>query len=70
MLEGMGGQKLTFNNDYHIYFDEGNPKVLAFDGLQDKYTKDDNVFIVIEPESVNVFSSETLSAIEDFEQHS
>jgi len=70
MMAGSGGQFLTFNNDYHIYFDEDNPQVLAFDGLQDKYTKDDNVFIVIQPEDGKVFTRETLSAIEDLEQMS
>lgn len=68
MLAGSGGQFLTFNNDYHIFFDEDNPQVLAFDGLQEKYTKDDNVFIVIQPESGQVFTRNTLSAIEDLEQ--
>ncbi|MFT7588614.1 MAG: putative RND superfamily exporter protein, partial [Limisphaerales bacterium] len=68
MMAGYGGQFITFNNDYHIFFDEGNPRVMAFDGLQEKYTKDDNVFIVIEPENGNVFTLETLKAIEDLEQ--
>jgi len=68
MMAGSGGQHLSFNNDYHVFFDDDNPQILAFDDLQEKYTKDDNVFIVIEPESGNVFSRETLSAIEDLEQ--
>ncbi len=68
LMAGSGGQFLSFNNDYHIYFDEDNAQVLAFDALQDKYTKDDNVFIVIQPESGKVFTKETLSAIEDLEQ--
>lgn len=70
MVCGMGGQFLAFNNDYHIFFRKDNPQVMAFDGLQEKYTKDDNVFIVIEPESGNVFTRETLAAIEDLEQRS
>ncbi len=68
MLLGSGGQNLKFNNDYHVFFDADNPQVLAFDGLQEKYTKDDNVFIVIEPKSGKVFTKETLAAIEDLEQ--
>jgi len=57
-----------FNNDYHVFFDEGNPQVEAFDGLQHKYTKDDNVFIVIQPESGAVFTKETLEAIAVLEE--
>ncbi len=68
LAAGSGGQYLTFNNDYHIFFDEDNPHVLAFDGLQEKYTKDDNVFIVIQPEDGEVFSSKTLAAVEDLEE--
>ena len=68
MAAGSGGQNLKFNNDYHIFFDEGNPQVAAFDGLQEKYTKDDNAFIVITPKSGNVFTKKTLGAIEELEQ--
>ena len=65
---GSGGQFLTFNNDYHIFFDDDNPQVIAFDGLQEKYTKDDNAFIVIAPKDGKVFTRETLSAIAELEQ--
>jgi len=68
LAAGSGGRFLTFNNDYHIFFDEDNPQVLAFDALQEKYTKDDNVFIVIQSENGKVFTRETLSAIEKLEQ--
>ncbi|MBL4888234.1 MAG: MMPL family transporter [Flavobacteriaceae bacterium] len=68
MIAGSGGRFLTFNNDYHIFFNEDNPQVLAFDALQEKFTKDDNVFIVIAPESGTIFTRETLSAIEDLEK--
>lgn len=70
MVAGSGGQFLSFNNDYHVFFDEDNPQVVAFDELQEKYTKDDNVFIVVEPTNGNVFTKETLAAIEDLEQMS
>ena len=65
---GSGGGNLKFNNDYHIFFDKDNPQVLAFDGLQEKYTKDDNAFITISPKNGNVFTKETLAAVEELEQ--
>ena len=68
MAAGSGGQFLSFNNDYHIFFDHDNPQVLAFDGLQEKYTKDDNAFIVIAPKNGEVFTKEALVAIEELEQ--
>ncbi|MBL4670023.1 MAG: MMPL family transporter [Flavobacteriales bacterium] len=68
MAAGSGGRNLKFNNDYHIFFDKDNPQVLAFDGLQEKYTKDDNAFITISPKNGNVFTKETLAAVEELEQ--
>jgi len=68
MAAGNGGSNLKFNNDYHIFFDADNPQVLAFDGLQEKYTKDDNAFITISPKNGDVFTKETLAAVEDLEQ--
>ena len=62
---GFGGQYIGFNNDYHVFFSEENPQLQAFDALQQKYTQDDNVFIVIEPKDGDVFTAETLSAIEE-----
>ncbi|WP_083262622.1 efflux RND transporter permease subunit [Roseivirga sp. 4D4] len=64
MAFGAGGQ-MGFNSDYHVFFSEDNPQMLAYDGLQNKYTKDDNVFIVISPKDGQVFTQETLTAIEE-----
>lgn len=68
MAAGSGGQFIRFNNDYHIFFDADNPQVLAFDGMQEKYTKDDNAFIVLAPKNGDVFTKENLAAIEELEQ--
>lgn len=61
---GSGGRNVGFNSDYHVFFSDDNPQMLAFDALQNKYTKDDNVFIVIEPRDGKVFTKETLEAVE------
>ena len=66
IMAGMGAGKMTFNSDYHIFFSEENPQLLAYDALQNKYTKDDNVFIVFEPADGDVFTPRTLKAVEDF----
>lgn len=66
IVAGMGAGKMTFNSDYHVFFSEENPQLLAYDALQNKYTKDDNVFIVFEPEDGAVFTPHTLKAIEEF----
>ncbi|GAA3579376.1 efflux RND transporter permease subunit [Snuella lapsa] len=55
---------MKFDGDYHVFFSESNPELEAFDALQDKYTKDDNVLLVLSPKNKNVFTRENLMAIE------
>ncbi len=63
---GLGSQgKMQFDGDYHVFFSESNPELEAFDALQDKYTKDDNIVIVLAPKDKNVFTKENLVAIEE-----
>jgi predicted RND superfamily exporter protein len=66
LVAGFGAGKMTFNGDYHVFFSDENPQLKAFDALQNKYTKDDNVFILFEPQDKNVFTPRTLKAIEEF----
>ena len=65
MMAGMGGQYLGFNTDYRAFFGDDNPQLQAFTALQEKYSKDDNVFIVIQPQDGKVFTPETLAAVEE-----
>jgi predicted RND superfamily exporter protein len=67
-LAGMGAKNLTFNNDYRIFFDENDKRLLAFENLQNTYTKNDNVLIAIAPKDGKVFTRKTLAAIEDITQ--
>ncbi len=62
---GSGGSKLGFDSDYHVFFSKANPELEAFDALQEKYTKDDNIVIVLSPENGNVFTKENLMAVEE-----
>jgi predicted RND superfamily exporter protein len=60
---GSGGRFLEFTNDYRVFFGEDNPQLKAFDNLQDSYTKNDNVLIMLMPKPGNVFESNALEAI-------
>ena len=63
---GLASQgKMEFDGDYHVFFSESNPELEAFDALQEKYTKDDNVILVLAPENGDVFTKENLIAIEE-----
>ena len=60
-----GARFLKFDNDYRIFFDGDNPQLLAFENLQNTYTKDDAALIVLAPKNGKVFSKETLTAVVD-----
>ncbi|WP_353777258.1 efflux RND transporter permease subunit [Winogradskyella sp. 3972H.M.0a.05] len=63
---GLGSQgNMEFDGDYHVFFSKSNPELEAFDALQEKYTKDDNVILVLSPSNGNVFTKDNLVAIEE-----
>lgn len=59
-----GARLLQFTADYRVFFGHDNPELQAFEQLQNTYTKNDNVMIVVAPRDGDVFTRETLSAIE------
>ncbi|MEO1887693.1 MAG: MMPL family transporter [Methyloprofundus sp.] len=62
-LSGSGLKNLEFVNNYRVFFGEDNPQLLAFDELQNTYSKSDNVMILVEPANGDVFTRENLQAI-------
>ncbi|MCK5718321.1 MAG: MMPL family transporter [Thiomargarita sp.] len=58
------GLPLKFDTDYRVFFSDENPQLIAFDNLQNTYTKNDNVLIVLAPKDKQVFTANTLSAVE------
>ncbi len=65
LLAAVGGKNLFFNNDYRIFFSPEDPRLQAFENLQNTYTKNDNVLVVLAPKDGIVFKSDTLAAVED-----
>jgi predicted RND superfamily exporter protein len=59
-----GARFLTFSNDYRAFFSGDDPHLLAFDALQDIYTKSDNVIYVVAPGDGDIFSPKNLSTLE------
>ncbi len=59
-----GVRFLGFSNDYRVFFSEENPQLIAFENLQNTYTKSDNVLFVIAPADGDVFTPHTLEAVE------
>ncbi len=60
-----GGQFLSFTNDYRVFFSGENTHLMAFEDLQNTFSKNDNVLFVIAPDDRKVFTPETLAAIAD-----
>ncbi len=65
LLAGSGGRFLTPNNDYRIFFSEDNPQLIEFDKVQRTYTKIDNVLFAITPGSGDVYSADSIAAIQE-----
>jgi len=65
-----GGKNLVFTNDYRYFFSEDNPQLLEFETLQDTYTKNDNIFIMLEPKNGDVFNKEYLAALKELTEQS
>lgn len=63
-LAASGGRFLSFTADYRVFFGEDNPELLAFETLQNTYTKNDNVLFVLTPRDGDVFTASTLASIE------
>jgi predicted RND superfamily exporter protein len=70
MLAAAGAQHLQMTTDYRVFFGADNPQLMAFDTLENTYSKNDNVLIVIAPKDGNVFTQKTLAAIQDLTKKS
>ncbi len=60
-----GGRHLQFVNDSRIFFSKENPQLQAFEALENIYTKNENILFVLAPKGGNVFTNNTLQAIEE-----
>jgi len=60
-----GAKNLVFTTDYRVFFSDDNPQLLAFEELQDAYTRSDNVLVMLQPKDGDVFSEKTLQAVNE-----
>lgn len=64
-IAAFGAQKLVFDSDYRVFFGEDNPQLVAYESMQNVYSKSDNVSFVVAPNDGNVFSAAHLQAIKE-----
>ena len=60
-----GARFLSFSTDYRVFFSKDNPQLVAFETLQNTYTKNDNIMFAVEPKDGKVFTRKTLAIIEE-----
>jgi len=65
VLMGSGMSKITMSNDYRYFFGKENPQRLAFEKLQNVYSKDDGLIMVLTPKNQEVFTKKNLLAIQE-----
>ncbi len=58
-----GARLLGFTTDYRVFFSADNPQMLAFEALENTYTKNDNVMFILVPKDGDAFSERTLEAV-------
>jgi predicted RND superfamily exporter protein len=63
-LAASGGRHLHFTTDYRVFFSPENPQLLAFEALENTYTKQDNLMFVLSVEEGDLFQPQHLAAIE------
>lgn len=65
VVSGSGIRFLTFNNDLRVFFSSENPQLQALEALENTYNRIDNVAFVVAPKDGDVFTRETLGALEE-----
>lgn len=61
-----GMKRLAMTTDYRVFFSADNPQLAAFEKLQNTYTKNDNVLVVMAPKNGDVFTGATLDAVREY----
>ena len=60
IIFGMGLKGLSQNPDNRIFFSDDDPNLVALETLENTYTKNDNLFVVMAPKNENVFDPDNL----------
>ena len=63
-IAASGAQHLTMTSSYRVYFGAEDPYRVAFETLENTYTKDDSIMFVMSPKNGKVFTREFLPIVE------
>jgi len=65
-----GTRSIGFSSNYRVFFSEGNEQLVAFETIQNTYSKSDNILFVLHPNDDQVFTEKTLNAVIDLTERS
>jgi len=68
-LAGAGIFKLQFSADLRVFFSDDNPELQNLEKFERAFTKTGSVVFIIHPDSNNIFSRDSLTAIEELTTH-
>ncbi|MCU4675413.1 MMPL family transporter [Catenovulum sp. 2E275] len=63
VLMAVGAGSLYFRGDYKVFFSPENPQLQAFESMQKTFSKNDNVTVILEPKSGDVFNAKILGLV-------
>lgn len=65
LLAGMGVANFHYSKDHRAFFDADNPRLVAFEKLQQDFSRTDSVLVALAPADGNVFSPRFLALLQD-----
>lgn len=68
VITATGAIRLVPASDYRVFFSPDNPQRLAYEAINQSYTRNDNILLAIEPADGNVFSLEFLTLVDEVTQ--
>lgn len=63
-ITASGAPRIIFDDNYRIFFSPDNPHLQALDALEETYAKEEVILFVLAPQSGDVFTRESLGAVE------
>ena len=65
---GLGLQFITLSTEPRDNFGPDNPQLIAFEDLEEKFSRVENIFLAIAPDDGNVFTPRVLGIIEELSE--
>lgn len=62
-LLASGAKDINMASNFRAYFSHDNPQLLAFEEIEEEFSKQDNVFFFIQPKNGDIFNKGTLTLI-------